>query len=52
MQSPENAMTFHEAALANFNGYNLGSLAAPGTEQRQQSMTNTSMLTLSMYILP
>ena len=33
MQSPENAMTFHEAALANFNGYNLGSLAAPGTEE-------------------
>ena len=40
MQSPENAMMFHEVALANFNSHNPGSLAAP---QHQQSTTNTSM---------
>jgi hypothetical protein len=34
MQSPENALTFHEAALANFGDYNpLGSLAAGGAEE-------------------
>lgn len=33
MQSPEHAVTFHEAGLANFSGYNpLGSLADAGTE--------------------
>ena len=34
MQSPENAATFHEAGLANFNGYNpLGSLVDAGIEE-------------------